>query len=73
MMSVLRKRIEDDFLSLLRTLTLAHLEGGLGLQHLREDLNERAKVRQGAGPRSYPGVCGYPMKADSLPLPLCSF
>ncbi len=43
--SVLRKRIEDDFLSFLRTLTLAHLEGGVGLQHLREDLNERAKVR----------------------------
>ncbi|WP_420415009.1 flagellar basal body-associated FliL family protein [Roseibium sp.] len=43
--AVLRKRIEDDFMSYLRTLTMAHLEGSVGLQHLREDLNERAKVR----------------------------
>jgi len=43
--SVLRKKVEDDFLSYLRTLTLSHLEGGIGLQHLREDLTERARTR----------------------------
>jgi flagellar FliL protein len=42
---VLRKKVEDDFLSYMRTLTLSHLEGGVGLQHLREDLTERAKTR----------------------------
>ncbi|GAA0771088.1 flagellar basal body-associated FliL family protein [Roseibium denhamense] len=43
--AVLKKKIEDDFMSYMRTLTLAHLEGGIGLQHLREDLTERAKTR----------------------------
>lgn len=43
--SVMKKKVEDDFLSYLRTLTLSHLEGGIGLQHLREDLTERARVR----------------------------
>ena len=42
---VVRKKIEDDFLSYMRTLTLGHLEGGVGLQHLREDLTERARTR----------------------------
>lgn len=42
---LLRKKVEDDFLGYLRTLTLAHLEGGAGLQHLKEDLTERAKTR----------------------------
>jgi len=43
--SLLRKKVEDDFLGYLRTVTLAHLEGGIGLQHLKEDLTERAKTR----------------------------
>ncbi|MEO9529145.1 flagellar basal body-associated FliL family protein [Roseibium sp.] len=43
--SVMKKKVEDDFLSYLRTLTLSHLEGGVGLQHLREDLTERARTR----------------------------
>jgi flagellar FliL protein len=43
--SVLRKKVEDDFMSYLRTLTMSHLEGGIGLQHLREDLTERARTR----------------------------
>ncbi|PVB62681.1 flagellar basal body-associated FliL family protein [Labrenzia sp. 011] len=42
---LLRKKVEDDFLGYLRTLTLAHLEGAAGLQHLKEDLTERAKTR----------------------------
>jgi len=43
--AVMRKKVEDDFLAYLRTLTLAHLEGGIGLQHLKEDLTERARTR----------------------------
>lgn len=43
--AILRKKVEDDFLSYLRTLSLSHLEGSIGLQHLREDLTERAKIR----------------------------
>lgn len=43
--SILRKKVEDDFLSYMRTLKLSHLEGGVGLQHLKEDLTERAKTR----------------------------
>jgi len=42
---VLRKKVEDDFLAYMRTVTLSHLEGGSGLQHLREDLTERARTR----------------------------
>ena len=42
---VLAGHIEEDILAYLRTITLAHVEGAAGLQHLREDLNERAIVR----------------------------
>ena len=42
---VMKKKVEDDFLTYLRTLTLSHLEGGIGLQHLKEDLTERARTR----------------------------
>jgi flagellar FliL protein len=41
----LSARITDDILAFLRTLTLAQLQGASGLQHLREDLNERVSVR----------------------------
>lgn len=44
---VLKKKVEEDFLGYMRTLTLSHLEGGIGLQHLREDLVERARTRTG--------------------------
>jgi len=44
-MAVMRKKVEDDFLGYLRTLTMSHLEGGIGLQHLKEDLTERARTR----------------------------
>ncbi|MEP3047900.1 MAG: flagellar basal body-associated FliL family protein [Roseibium sp.] len=43
--AILRKKVEDDFLGYLRTLNLSNLEGSIGLQHLREDLTERAKTR----------------------------
>jgi flagellar FliL protein len=45
--AVMKKKVEGDFLSYLRTLTLSHLEGGVGLQHLKEDLTERARTRSG--------------------------
>jgi flagellar protein FliL len=41
----LSARIADDSLAFLRTLSLSQLQGASGLQHLREDLSERAAVR----------------------------
>ena len=41
----LSTKISDDTLGYLRTLSLAQLQGASGLQHLREDLSERAAVR----------------------------
>lgn len=43
--SVLVSKIEQDILAYLRTITLSQIEGAGGLQHLREDLNERAVIR----------------------------
>lgn len=40
-------QIGDDILGLMRTLSLAQIGGASGLQHLREDLNERAAIRSG--------------------------
>lgn len=42
---MLVSRIEEDILAYLRTITLSQIEGAGGLQHLREDLNERAITR----------------------------
>jgi flagellar protein FliL len=42
---VLAAQISEDFLGFLKTLTVAQVGGASGLQHLREDLNERASVR----------------------------
>lgn len=39
--------VRQDMLAYMRTLSLAQLEGPSALQHLREDLNERAKLRTG--------------------------
>ncbi|NBN64874.1 flagellar protein [Microvirga tunisiensis] len=44
---ILAGHIEEDILAYLRTITLEHVEGAAGLQHLREDLNERAITRSG--------------------------
>lgn len=40
-------QIGGDIVSFLRTLSLAQLGGASGLLHLREDLNERVKIRSG--------------------------
>ncbi|MFD1695818.1 flagellar basal body-associated FliL family protein [Roseibium aestuarii] len=46
---LLTAHVEEDLLAYLHSLRLAQLEGAVGLQHLREDLNERARLRsQGA-------------------------
>ena len=42
---MMSSKISDDTLGYLRTLSLAQLQGASGLQHLREDLSERAAVR----------------------------
>jgi flagellar protein FliL len=42
---ILSAKIADDTLAYLRTLSLTQLQGASGLQHLREDLSERAAVR----------------------------
>jgi flagellar protein FliL len=39
--------IGEDILGFMRTLTPAQISGASGLQHLREDLNERAAIRSG--------------------------
>ena len=38
-------RISDDLLAFVKTLSMAQIQGASGLQHLREDLSERAVVR----------------------------
>ncbi|HZP19772.1 MAG TPA: flagellar basal body-associated FliL family protein [Bauldia sp.] len=45
--SVTADEIRQDIVAYARTLTLAQLEGPSALNHLREDLNERAAVRTG--------------------------
>jgi len=40
-------RIGDDILAYLRTVTLSEIEGPVGLENLRQDLNERAATRSG--------------------------
>jgi Flagellar basal body-associated protein FliL len=42
---ILQKEIPADIMTYLRTLSLPQIQGGLGLQHLREDLNERVAAR----------------------------
>lgn len=44
---LLAAEIAEDLLGFLRTLSLAQIGGASGLQHLREDLNERASTRSG--------------------------
>ena len=41
----LLKQIHEDILGFLRTLSLAQIQGPSGFQHMREDLNERVKIR----------------------------
>jgi flagellar protein FliL len=42
---VLAAEIADDILGYMKTASLAQLGGASGLQHLREDLTERANIR----------------------------
>lgn len=42
---VVTAEIRQDILAYLRTLSLPQIEGASGLQHLREDLNERVALR----------------------------
>jgi flagellar FliL protein len=43
--NVMAARIGEDLVAFLRTTSLAQIEGGAGMQHLREDLNERVATR----------------------------
>jgi flagellar FliL protein len=42
---VIAAEIRQDILAYMRTLSLPQIEGASGLQHLREDLNERVALR----------------------------
>ena len=44
---VIAAEVGEDILGFMRTLSEAQLGGASGLQHLREDLNERASIRSG--------------------------
>jgi flagellar protein FliL len=43
--SVLVKRMSEDILGYLRTVSLDQIAGPSGFQHLREDLNDRVRIR----------------------------
>ena len=43
--NMLAGRISEDIVAFLRTVPLAQIEGANGFQHLREDLNDRARIR----------------------------
>lgn len=45
--SVLAGKITEDIVAYLRTVPMEQIEGANGFQNLREDLNERARVRSG--------------------------
>lgn len=46
-------QIGDDALAYLRTVSLRQLEGPIGLQNIRQDLNERATTRSGGKVRAF--------------------
>jgi flagellar FliL protein len=45
-------QIGDDILAYLRTVSLQQLEGPVGLENIRQDLNERATIRSGGKVRA---------------------
>jgi flagellar protein FliL len=45
-------QIGDDILAYLRTVSLQQLEGPVGLESIRQDLNERAAIRSGGKVRA---------------------
>ncbi len=46
-------QIGDDVLAYLRTVSLHQLEGPVGLENIRQDLNERAATRSGGKVRGF--------------------
>jgi flagellar FliL protein len=44
---VMAGEIAGDELAYLRTVSLSQIEGPIGLQNIRQDLNERASIRSG--------------------------
>ena len=46
-------QIGDDILAYLRTVSLRQLEGPVGLENIRQDLNERAATRSGGKVRGF--------------------
>ena len=46
-------QIGDDILAYLRTVSLHQLEGPIGLENIRQDLNERAATRSGGKVRAF--------------------
>lgn len=42
---ILAKKVSEDMLAFLRTVSLPELQGASGLLHLKEDLNDRALIR----------------------------
>ena len=46
-------QIGDDILAYLRTVSLRQLEGPIGLENIRQDLNERATIRSEGKVRSF--------------------
>jgi flagellar FliL protein len=47
------REISDDILAYLRTVTLKQLEGPVGLQNIRQDLEDRAATRTGGKVREF--------------------
>ena len=45
--NVLVAQIAEDIIAFLRSVTLVQIQGASGFQHLREDLNDRVRVRSG--------------------------
>jgi flagellar FliL protein len=45
--STLSAQIVEDIVAFLRTVSLTQIQGASGFQHLREDLNDRVRVRSG--------------------------
>ena len=45
--NVLVAQVAEDIVAFLRTVTLVQIQGASGFQHLREDLNDRVRVRSG--------------------------
>ena len=44
-MELVGRKVSEDILTFVRTLTLEQIQGASGLEALRDDLNERAQLR----------------------------